>query len=388
MITILAWSAAIAAALPSVTLAGELVAGLARGRATRLHLPPRPPIAILVPAHDEATTIARTLLLIRQQLHAGDRLIVIADNCTDDTAEVARRAGAEVIERFAPERGKAYALAYGREAIRAAPPAVVLLIDADCVPAPHAIAALAASVRAQDAVVQARYLLECGIDASPLVRISTFAFLIKNFIRQRGLQRLCGTALLQGSGMGFPWRIFEHAPLQSASLVEDLELGLELALLGHRIRFEPRARFVSNASSRRATTSQRRRWEHGTLGIAATFVPRLVAAGLAGRPGLLLLAADLTVPPLALFVIVQSGIAALLVLAAGSIGASGPAWLQLTAFALAILALATSWAGFGRLLVPMRTLPGIAAYIVWKLPIYGGYLLRRQRQWVRTDRAP
>lgn len=388
MIAIFAWSAAIIATIPSFVLSCELIAGVARNRARTRHLPPRPPIAILMPAHDEAAGIARPLSLIRQQLRAGDRLVVIADNCSDDTAKVARLAGAEVVERTNPARGKAYALAYGREAIRTMRPAVVLVIDADCEPAPHAIATLVASVRAQDAVVQARYLLECSAKASPLVRISTFAFLIKNFVRQRGLQRLCGTALLQGSGMGFPWRIFEDAPLQSTSLVEDMELGLELALLGHRIRFEPRARFVSTASSQRATLSQRTRWEHGALGIATKFIPRLLVAGMARRPGLIVLAADLTVPPLALFITLQSCIAAMLLLVSPTMGTRGPAELQIAAFALTLFALALSWAGFGRLLVPIRTLPSITAYMVWKLPIYVGYLFHRQRHWVRTDRAP
>ncbi|MCM8731663.1 glycosyltransferase family 2 protein [Hephaestia sp. GCM10023244] len=388
MIAMLAWTIAIVAALPGLALVAELLAGLARDSGTPLTLPP-PPIAVLVPAHDEAAGIARTIFRIRQQLRATDRVIVIADNCTDDTAARAAGAGAAVIERTDPaRRGKAYALAYGREALRAAPPAVVLVVDADCPPAPQAIPMLAASVHAQDAVVQATYLLDCAAAAPPLVRISTFAFLVKNLIRQRGLQRLCGVALLQGSGMGFPWRLFADAPLASASLVEDMELGLTLALGGNAVRFEPRACFVSAASSSRATISQRTRWEHGAIGVAGRFVPRLVAAGFSGRPRLLLLATDLIIPPLALFVVAEASVAALLLFAATNGSVAGPAVLQSSVFALAMLVLGIVWVGFGRHLVPARALPGILAYVLWKLPIYAAYLLHRQRHWVRTDRAP
>src|ERR1051326_3854728 len=57
-------------------------------------------IAVLIPAHDEAQSIVSTISRILPQLGASDRLIVIADNCTDDTARIAKEAGATVIERF------------------------------------------------------------------------------------------------------------------------------------------------------------------------------------------------------------------------------------------------------------------------------------------------
>src|SRR5689334_7218222 len=62
----------------------------------------RPAVTVLVPAHDEVGQIGTLLESLRPQLTAADRLIVIADNCTDDTAAVARDCGAEVIERREP----------------------------------------------------------------------------------------------------------------------------------------------------------------------------------------------------------------------------------------------------------------------------------------------
>ena len=74
------------------------------------------------------------------QLEPGDRLLVVADNCTDHTAAVARAAGAEVLERRdAERRGKGYALAAGVDTLRAGPPDVVVIVDADCRPAAGAI---------------------------------------------------------------------------------------------------------------------------------------------------------------------------------------------------------------------------------------------------------
>ena len=74
-----------------------------------------------------------TLADIKAQLRAGDRLLVVADNCTDDTAAVAAAAGAEVIARNDPEKiGKGYALEWGLQHLSADPPDIVIVIDADC----------------------------------------------------------------------------------------------------------------------------------------------------------------------------------------------------------------------------------------------------------------
>ena len=63
----------------------------------------------------------------------GDRLLVVADNCSDDTAALARTAGAEVVERSnAQQRGKGYALDFGVRHLASAAPDVMIIVDADC----------------------------------------------------------------------------------------------------------------------------------------------------------------------------------------------------------------------------------------------------------------
>src|SRR6185437_5136334 len=90
-------------------------------------------IAVLVPAHDEGTGLVPTLADVRQQLHTSDRLLVVADNCSDDTAAVAAKNGAEVIERHdLARRGKGYALDFGIKHLSSAPPDILIMVDADC----------------------------------------------------------------------------------------------------------------------------------------------------------------------------------------------------------------------------------------------------------------
>lgn len=386
MMTI-AWLLAIATACPLLYWAAECTVGL-------MPVPPRadtdeaPAFTVLIPAHDEMAGIGRTIASVKAQLRCDDRVIVVADNCSDDTAQIARAAGAEVIERSDPvRRGKAYALDVGRFVLRRNPSDVVIILDADCWPEADALRLLASTACRHDAAVQGRYLLQSSEDASPVVRISTFAFLIKNSLRQRGLYRLCGTALLQGTGMAFPWRIFDTAPLVTASLVEDLKLGLDLALSGQAVRFQDLARFTSRASSQRATVGQRTRWEHGMLSIAAHYVPRLLWQGLRGNPSLLFLAANLCVPPflllISLTIIFVSGLAVDAMLT----GAVAPFSAALIASLAAVAALWAAWSCHGRSLVPPEMLPRLGRYWLWKVPVYAQFLARRQREWVRTERG-
>ena len=105
-----------------------------------------PRIAVLIPAHNEASGIAATIARVRRGAPEDTRILVVADNCSDETASRAREAGADVAERNdASCRGKGYALAFGRERLSANPPEVVVVLDADCVFASGGLAPLASA---------------------------------------------------------------------------------------------------------------------------------------------------------------------------------------------------------------------------------------------------
>ncbi len=114
MMSVLAWLLGMLAAivlLPVLLLLVQVLMACLPARAQPMGNTARPQVAVLVPAHDEASIIGATLASIAPQLRPGDRLLVVADNCTDDTAQLAREAGAEVVERHdARLRGKGYAL--------------------------------------------------------------------------------------------------------------------------------------------------------------------------------------------------------------------------------------------------------------------------------------
>src|SRR5665213_724200 len=263
----------------------------------------RPHLAVLVPAHNERKGLLDTLTDIKAQLRSGDRLLVVADNCTDDTAAIAKGANAEVAERYSPDKiGKGYALDWGLQQLGNDPPEVVIVIDADCRLATDSLDRLATTCAATHRPTQARYLMTAPAESSIDYRVAEFAFRIKNWVRPLGLGTLNCPCQLTGSGMAFPWEGIRSAGLANSRIVEDLNLGLDLAKAGHAPLFCPSAGVTSEfPSSSTGAKSQRKRWEQGHTGTITTRVPRLIFESLAqGNLGLLVLTFDLAVPPLTL----------------------------------------------------------------------------------------
>ena len=388
MLTLLAVLLFAAIALPNLVIAVELAAGQ-RPRAAPLPGGPVPATAVLVPAHDEAAGIAAMLGRVLPLLPAGARLLVVADNCGDATAAIARAAGAEVTERHDPvARGKGHALAHGRAVLAAGPvPEVVIVLDADCVPEPGSIERLARAAGAWRRPVQATYLLDPQPTAAPMVRISGFAFLVKNLVRQAGLARLGVPAVLTGSGMAFPWSAFAAAPLATGDIVEDLAIGIALARDDLGPRFDPAARIWSAPAAAAGTLGQRTRWEHGFMRTARAVTLPLVADGVRrGRPGLVWLGLHVAVPPLALLLGLDGAALALLALLWALGAAALPLILTLLLVAAVAAGVIAAWARHGRDQVSAAALARAPLYLLWKLPIYLKLVRRAETRWVRTER--
>jgi cellulose synthase/poly-beta-1,6-N-acetylglucosamine synthase-like glycosyltransferase len=349
-------------------------------------------LCVLMPAHDEAGAIAATVFAVLRELPAGGRLLVVADNCSDTTAAEARAAGAEVVERHdAVLRGKGHALAFGVQHLRAAPPDVVIVLDADCIPAAGALELLAQQAMRSARPAQASYLMRARAGSALPVRMAAFAWALRNRVRPLGLHRLGLPCQLMGSGMAFPWACIASAPLGSGHLTEDRELGLRLAAQGQAARFCPQARVESwFPSDRAALASQRTRWEHGHLALVFAALPAmLLQARGAARAAFLALALDLCVPPLALLalmLVVACGCAAWL--AAGPLAWLIAAWIACASAIGFVAAVAAGWWMAGREWVRFGELATAPLYVLKKLPVYAAFLFKRQKEWVRTSRQP
>ena len=386
--TIFLVALAVLTLIPTLVLLVEVSGALrARDVAQRERRARGGPVAVVVPAHNESRGIIPTIEDVIPQLRGCDRLIVVADNCTDDTAKVSVEHGAHVLPRDEPgRRGKGYAMAWAIAHLEDDPPAFVLFLDADCrLEADFLEKALSCCVEGKGPV-QALYLMTSAAGFQVDRRVAEFAWRLKNWVRPLGLRYFGRPVQLMGSGMMFPWEVIKSAPLASGNIVEDLKLGLDLALAGMPARFLPEARVTSEfAATEQGLESQRKRWIDGHLAMILDYVPRLLAASITKRdPDLLILALDLLVPPLSLLLTVAVGGAIL-----GSaywflVGSPLPAGLALLNLSLLIGALALAWLRFGRDVLPAVQIPSAIGQVFHRLRL----LVRRNRsEWVRTDRG-
>jgi len=349
--------------------------------------PPR--ITVLIPAHNEASGISTTLKTIVPQLTHQDRLVVIADNCTDETAAIARQIGATVIERHDTERqGKGYALDYGIQYLATDPPDIVVLVDADCIVHESAIAKLAQRANTSKRPTQAIYVLEQPSNPTPKDTISALAFRVKNLVRPCGLNQLGFPCLLTGTGMAFSWSVISQAPLASNNIVEDMQLGIDLAIAGHSPLFCLEARVTGCLPQQQeATKTQRTRWEHGHLQTLLNQVPQLLAQSvIQRRVDLCAIALDLVVPPLSLLVMIWVAAMGGTLLTA-VVGVSRiPAIFVGLEGVLILLSIIGAWAKFCREDIPVQTLLTVPFYILWKIPLYFAFLVKPENKWIRTER--
>ncbi|MBF2003383.1 MAG: glycosyltransferase [Synechococcales cyanobacterium M58_A2018_015] len=389
LVTALLLSMTLLLLIPSSVLFIECLAALLPDRSPRSDDTLTPRIAVLVPAHNEALGIRPVLERLQEQLQPQDRLVVIADNCTDNTATIARSTGATVIERYDTERrGKGYALDYGMDYLAADPPDVVIVVDADCAVQPGTLQTIARRAFAARRPVQSIYLMELPAQPKPKDAVSALAFLVKNLVRPRGLNRLGLPGILAGTGMAFPWSVIRQVSLASGNIVEDMQLSMDLAIAGYPTVFCNDSKVIGLLPQQeQAAKSQRTRWEHGHLRTMQTQIPLLIAAALQQRRlDLLAIALDLAIPPLSLLVMLWLGTLGLTLLA----GVLGLFWLPAVIAAISggliVTAVVVSWLRFGRSTLPAQTLLAVPFYLLWKIPLYFKFLVKPQTQWVRTER--
>lgn len=346
-------------------------------------------LAILIPAHNEETEIAATIQSILPQMKEGDRLIAIADNCSDRTAAVARDAGATVLERTDRVlRGKGYALDFGLQYLANDPPEIVAIVDADCEVAAGSFNALAQRVKDRQRPVQSTYLLKPPNNVTLRDQISLFAFTLKNLVRPLGMKAFGWPCVLTGSGMAFPWSLLSQVSLVGCKTADDMQLTVDVALCGVPPLYEPQSKITGRLMQDADAASQRSRWEHGHLDMILTQVPRLLGAALRQRRvDLLILALDLSIPPLSLFVLFWVGLVLLnLGLFAAGLSHLVALGMGIAAICPILLGVWIAWLKFGRDILPVQSWVEIPRYFLWKLPIYVKFLTQPQTRWLKTER--
>jgi 1,2-diacylglycerol 3-beta-glucosyltransferase len=353
-----------------------------------------PRFAVVVPAHNEELVLGATLESLRRQAYPSEcmEIVIVADNCTDATAQIAKEQGAIVLERFDQEkRGKGYALQWAFAHLldpQANPfpegkaPDAFVIVDADTWVAPDFLAVMGnrlASLRQSDArghgIALQGYYGVLNPSGGWRAALMTAAFELFNHIRPLGADRLGLSVGLKGNGMAFDRAVLERAEWQGHSITEDIDYGLDLLQdHGVRVGYVPDARVLAQMPETSAqAASQRERWERGRYRLLRNRVPALLRAGLRQRRLPLILAAfDLAQPPLAELVAMLIGWGLLIGIGVYSAFLPSPIF-WLGAWATATVGLVTYILGGLRLAKASRqaylALLFAPVYVVWKFAL-------------------
>jgi 1,2-diacylglycerol 3-beta-glucosyltransferase len=344
----------------------------------------------VVPAHNESAGIAETVASLRGVDYPRElfEVVVVADNCSDDTAEKARAAGATVMERNDQEhRGKGYALDHVFSNTPAEVDAVVV-IDADTLVSPNLLHAFAARRALGAKAVQADYAVR-NPNAAWRTRLMAIALGAFHIVRSRARERLSLSCGLRGNGMCFSTELLREIPHRAYSVVEDVEYGLRLGENGYRVFYTDEAHVYGEmVTTAAAANSQRRRWEEGRKLLVSQNARRILKAGLSRPDRVLLdLGLDLVIPPLSTI--------AVLMLLGSVLGAALVFTLQAPGVALAaygagvaavILYVLRGWSVSGTGLRGLIDLALAPVYVVWKIALRFTRPARATSDWVRTKR--
>lgn len=382
-----------AVGVPTAALSGYLLALTAAAPFARRRTPlpagaPRHRFAIMVPAHNEERLLPDLLASLARLDYpaAGYTVFVVADNCSDATAALARAHGAAVHERFDTALiGKGYALRWLLERVWAAGDYdAIVVLDADTVVSPNFLRVMDAQLAGGARAVQAYYTVR-DAEQTRGAGLRALALAAVHYLRPQAREVLGGSVGLKGNGMVFRADLARQHPWP-ASLTEDIEYHLGLVLAGERVRFAPDAVVAAEMPGRlRGAQTQNLRWERGRVEMVRRFVPRLLAEALRRRSMTLLDAAiDQLIPPISL--VAAGGV---ITLAGGAVTGSGAIAL-VGGLALAALAIYVG-ASLALAQVPgmvYLTLLHVPGYILWKIWLYVRMLAGRDRQgWVRTARG-
>ena len=244
--------------------------------------------AFIIPAHNEEKNIAKTIYSLSSLVYPKKNynVFVIADNCTDQTAHIARSLGTTVLERTnSAQKLKGYALLWAFDIVLAHKNQfdAIIVVDADSLVSGNFLEVMNHYLEKGSGVIQSSSLVspEPGNWSVEATRIG---FLLSNYVKPLGRKVLGLNMGLRGNGMCFSADILKERPWQAWYLTEEVEYGLILLLNDVRIDFAPEAEVLgqmpieaSNAAKQRST------WDIGRFQIIKFYMPKFLSKALSSR---------------------------------------------------------------------------------------------------------
>lgn len=379
LIAVLLWAFLLAAALPVFYLLAATLAPLFR-KALPTTVDRERRIAIIVPAHNEALLIADTVADLRRQQYPSEAMMVfvIADNCSDETARLAREAGARVFERSGnPGKGQglydAFALLLKEDWD------AFLIVDADSSLHPETLSEMNKALASGSRAVQIRYGV-LNPDESTRTRAMELSTASYNALRPLGKSVMNISAGINGNGFCLPRETVQQVPYLAHSIVEDIEYHMHLLKAGIKVDFLDHVWVKAQMPvGGPGATVQRVRWERGRIITIRNYAPQLYRAWREGHRRALDGLIDVLMPPVSLVFLcllppLAFGNDLLRVLALAGIG------IMFAHYLVAALC-------FGSLSNFIRLLGYIPWYVAWKTwVVVQSLLTEKNLPWLRTDR--
>lgn len=348
-----------------------------------IHSSALPKLVIVIPAYNESEGITECIVNVKASVsktHACD-VVVIADNCFDDTAKKAIKAGARVLVRQDEiKRGKGYALDYAFKILLSEHFDYFLVIDADSRIDEDVISEFQYAFAQGFDALQCRYRI-ANPDQSPRARLQYIAWLAFNELRLLGREKLNLSVGILGNGFVLSRHVLETVPYEASSIAEDMEYHLSLVAAGFKVHFLDTACVYSDAPNQNNNAAQQRtRWEGGRFRLLIDRVPLLCLAVLRGKWNLLEPLFELLLLPLAYHVLLL-----LLTLLLPVAILQWYAGISLLLVFLHVL-IAILIAGGG--LKEFKVLATVPLYMLWKITLLPRLWMnsRRNTAWERTDR--
>ena len=356
---------------------------------------------ILIPAHNEETLLPKTLNNLNQLDYPQElfEIHVVADNCTDSTAELARQSGAIAHERFNTDlRGKGYALQWLLQRLwdDNVPHDALIIVDADTVVSQNFLKVMDSRLLQGDRVIQAYYAV-LDPEKSWGISLRYAALAVLHYLRPLGRMVLGGSTGLKGNGMVFRAEIMQNREW-SSSLTEDIEFHMELVLDGEQVMFAPDAVVWAEMPETLADSdTQNERWEQGRLQMAKTYIPKLLTnmfskeEKYSGRRFLLFDAAmEHIIPPFSIL----AASSLFLLISTGVLYFIQPTLFSTINFGFAIFILTGQiiylFAGLSLAKAPWGVYKAMLyapVFIIWKLLLYVRVLVKKtDSSWIRTAR--
>lgn len=338
-------------------------------------------LAVLIPAHDEKLYIEKCLNSL-QRAYKGDNLVkfyVIADNCTDNTADLASKCGADVIERKNPKKkGKGYALEYAFDKLKDFDYDLYLIVDADSVVEENYFLSIFDGYRKGFEVMQGGYFVKNRVNNKN--KLMNLALLVFHGIRPYAREKLGASVGLFGNGFAVSKKVITEIPYKAYSIVEDVEYHLKLIDKNKKVHYIKEAKLYADFPiSKEGASTQRARWEGGRLLIIKTYLPKLIIKFLKGRVNFIEPILELITLPMAYIVLIL-----LLLLLSGS-----PFFMMFSVYGFLLIGVYVIVAvkKFGDR-SDFISLIGVPSYVFWKiikLPLIFKNS-KKNTNWKRTKR--